>query len=384
MMQDSDMHVQLEEVDGKYRVVKIVKKRDPGYIQGTENYFIFDQEGKRIPLSEEEYTELLGMKENPDDVLNMPEEDLETLGYEASTPMDCWDVIYDASEFVSELKRLIAIQEETGEPLSAEKVADMQEELIYSADWFPYPVDKRFSSPVAEKIAGLIVSQNLSRKQLATMLSNQGLDNRMDIVKDMRSRASKLPLGRARAEMFNRAQSLFDLTMRDIRTGKYHDQPVVPVEDKAKLWAVWRSQQIRDCGEVQLMPWQFEKMERAKLQRNLVAPYQKQLDARREAGEISKDEYLDLLKECQGEAAGRLTVCMKKLFGVAPGKQRVERTKAPLLTASLPNWITEATPMPEATTESDDWVPPEGEVEDTTEFLFIDENQEIAELVDME
>ena len=383
LLEDSNIHVQLEEVEGKYRIVKIVKKRDPGYVQGTENYFIFDSEGKRIPLTEEEYSELLGMKQNPEDVLSLDEEQLEGIDSSVSVAMDMWDVVYDASEFVGELKRLAAIQDETGEPISAAKITDLSEKLIYSADWFPYPTDKRLSSSVARKIADLIETRNLSRQQLASMLGNHGVDNRLDIVKSMRVKAGKLSPGKEKAALLNRAQSLFDLAMRDLKGGTYQDRPVVPTEDKAKLWALWRSQQISDRGEVQLMSWQYEKMERAKLQKNLVAPYQKQLDARREAGEISKDEYRDLLVRCQGEAAEALSASMQKLFGVRPG-QRVERTKAPILRASLPSWIEDAPPMPEASGESDDWVPPDGEVEDSCEFSFVDENQEMAELVDME
>jgi len=347
LMQDESLFVQVEEVQGVPYVTKVVKRREPEFLTGSEIYFVFDNEGIKIPLTEEEYHKLLGLKNDPEDVLNMSNDDLETIGSVAVPPLDKYDVVYDCSEFVKELQKLLDLQDRDGKvAVSKETLADLQEELIYSADWFPYSADKRIQSSVACSIAEKIRSCDLTKQQLGALLGSKMTDNRLQIVKKLRKDAASLPLGKQKAGLLLRAQSIHHSVMKDMKAGKYQDQSIVTDDERAKLWYMWRNKKIETEGAIKLMPWQFQKAFSAKLNKKVTA------------GILSKEEAVVCLSER-----------MEALYGEKKTTLVIERTKAPIVSINLPQWVTEAKSVEEEVVPEEmlgEWIPPTEEIEDIT------------------
>lgn len=265
MLEDNSMHVELDEVDGHWRIVKIVKQREAAYLQGSEQYFVYDDEGKRIPLSEEEYDQMLGINHNPEDVYNYPGIDFTTLDSEQTTPMDKWDIIFDATEFIREASRAIDLHNSGVYKLEPGVLEKMADETIYSADWFPYPVDKRLTAR-AKKVAEEIKQRGMTRQQLAAALRTPE-DQRVNIANDLQKRANSLPLGPQRAQLMKKAQLLKSFAMKDKLAGKF--EPKFSSSEKRQLWDIWRDEELKRNGKVSLMSWQFERAYKAKLRHQI-------------------------------------------------------------------------------------------------------------------
>jgi len=90
LLQEGNINVQLSEVAGRYRLTKLVKKREAAYLQGTDKYFVTDKFGARIPVSEEVFDILIGIEKNPDDVYEAGE--VISIEKDHTPPMDRWDL----------------------------------------------------------------------------------------------------------------------------------------------------------------------------------------------------------------------------------------------------------------------------------------------------
>lgn len=130
LLEDGNLHVVLDEFGV---IVKLIRKRDPEFLNGREDYFVIDQLGRRIPVTEEELDAQLGIEHNPDDVYNCSEVTLEGLDAQRYSeggedeeedhaveitgelvseyvpPMDRWDVIYDATEYTQTARRIVEL-----------------------------------------------------------------------------------------------------------------------------------------------------------------------------------------------------------------------------------------------------------------------------------
>jgi hypothetical protein len=356
MLQESDMHCEVREVEGAYRIVKIVKKREAAYLQGSDHYFVYDHEGKRIPLTEEEYNKLLGLTGDPEDVFNASEVDLQTIGSEHTAPMDVWDVIYDATEFLAESNRLMkTVQwERMDKKTRIATIAHMAEKLIYSADYFPYPQDKRIHGKRAREIAEMIKTGNLSKLQMCQLLGDKVKDKRPEMVKEFRTRATKMPKGKEKAQLLIRANKMVESYCKDRRNYKGPTWETIGDSDRSKLWELWRRRCIELTGSVALMPWQFEKAFRFKLQRQVLK------------GLTTKEE-----------ADQKLAERMEALFGDKNRKNRnigheiLDLHQKP----ALPEWLANAPEIPAEPEEGyafapQDWLPTasfldESSIEDT-------------------
>ena len=326
LLQEGDMHCELREIDDRYRVVKVVKKREPEFLQGSERHFVFDQEGQRIPLTENEFDKALGLAADPDDIYETDHLQLETINSESVPPLDRWDVTYDASEFLNEAQRFIrnwneGITDGIQDPVK--HMEDLANQLIYSADWFPYAADKRIHGSRAREIARKIISGEIKTKQqLGATLGPKVTDRRPQKVKELRSRAEEKEPGRGKAALLIRANKIVDKYCKDLRSLERQPDPISD-SDRAKLWALWRMQRMKDDGEVKLMPWQFEKAYGAKLKKQITA------------GEITHEQ-----------ANRMLTERMQQHFGQKP--QLITRD----IDLEMPVWLKEA-PLPPLTMEDD-------------------------------
>jgi hypothetical protein len=336
LLQDSDMRVELREIDGKYRIVKIVKKREQAYLQGTTSFFVYDKDGKRIPLSEEEFNHLLGMEGNPDDVFNRQDVDLQTLDSEHIAPLDCWDVIYDATEFAVSAERMVDNEKWQTLPNTQKKAQldQLADALIYSADYFPYPADKNLHSPRAKSIAKNI-REGMTKQQLGALLGSREVDKRPEIIQDLRRKAQLISAGPEKAKILVRARTMMEQLVQQRKNYKGPIKDPICDSDRSKLWAMWRDQQIKNTGSVPLMPWQFEKAYRFKLQRRVLA------------GEITKQEAEQFLAE-------RMEKLFAKKGNPALGDEVIRANTEP----SLPPWLQAP--------------PPLQEVEDDYEFAPVD------------
>lgn len=249
MMEDSDMHVELELIDGQYRIVHIVKRRNAEYLQGTEHFFIFDKDGKRMSLTEDQYNDLLGLKKNPLDVLNTSEVELSSLDSENSPPMDAWDVIFSAKEYLNNLWKLSANATE-------EEVQKLQDESIYSADWFPCNRDKRLRSKKALELVALIQKGRVTQFELARTLAEltrNPLQEKQDRALQMRQVALQMPLGKERAVLLKRAGDLLQEVFRAPNI-----QAKISNGEKNRLWEIWRDQQAIQRKTIKLKDWQVK------------------------------------------------------------------------------------------------------------------------------
>ena len=346
LLEDSEMFCEVDDVEGSYHVTKIIRKRPAEYLTGEEHYFIFDKDGRRIPLTEEQFSELLGMKSSEDDVLNLDGEMLEGLNSEYTCPLDKHDVIVDYTEYVRKARAILS-GEWPYQNISNGKKRELlheAEDLIYSADWFPYPQDKRLHSSHARKVASLIESRNLSKQQLGALLGPKDPDTRMAEVKKMRAIAAKMKSSPGKAKLLGRAQSIFDQMTKQRKAKKTAETALVDATDRSKLWAMWRERKALIEGQVELMSWQFQKAYRAKL-----------------------DKLVSQSLITKEEASERLTERTKALYGEGISPVKVERTKAPLLSVQKPDWLENAPPI------TNDVVTEDFEMNTLAEFPEIEE-----------
>jgi hypothetical protein len=266
LMEDGDVHVKLAFWGGRYRIVKIIAKRNPEFKRGSKKHFIFDKESKRIPVSEEKLDEIIGLGGDPEDVYNNKEVEFGGLQEEHIPPMDAWDVCYDATDYLRRLEQLQENDELT--PLlqreGIEAIDKMQDELIYSAKWFPTPVMKGLHSARARAIAKRIES-GLTRQEMRRLLQSPA-DSTKEVVKVARLKARKMRPCREKGQILLGAIKILAIKAEATKQKKYPPAPLAQSE-KAKLWGLWREAEMRRGGSVKLTSWQFRKALRAKLLR---------------------------------------------------------------------------------------------------------------------
>jgi len=270
LIQDNHCRVHIKEVDNSYRAVKIIKKREAEFLQGSENYFIYDKFGIRINLSEEEYDKLLGLEHNPEDVFNAEDVELETLDSDQNAPMDVWDVVWDASDYVNTAQRMIesgASEYELG--LLREGQHPQHEDVKeYSADFFPYPSYRSTYSHRAVEVEAKILSDNLNRAGMMKMLyPAQHEDQRAAKAAKLKAKARTLPLGKERARLFKQAEAMLNSWRKAQKTKKKIASSELSRSECRRLWETWRKRQIDLHGSVELTHWQWAKMYYAKLKR---------------------------------------------------------------------------------------------------------------------
>lgn len=348
MMQDGDLHVDVQEIDGHWRVTKIVKKREPEYLQGSDQYFITDDEGRRIPVSEDELDQMLGIQHDPEDLFNREEIERHPFEHAHTCPRDVWDVIFDASDHVKHCQRLIEDDDWQAQPLWRKKadIAQSEQENLYSADWFYYPVDKRLRTQRAREIAKCI-EQGVSKRQLSSLLGPKSTDKRPEIAKSLRVKASKMRHGKQKAAILVRAQKIVDQYISDRRHGR--TRTPISSSERKRLWELWREREMRVNGSVQLTHWQFK------------AAYQHKLNRQVSRGEITREE-----------ASERLSERLRSLY-------RAEGRFQPKTSHETPSWLrdvpqsTDQQPADDYQFTGGDWLEV-GPIQD--EYLDDDSTQE--------
>jgi hypothetical protein len=281
-MQDSDVHIQVMEIGSRTVISKIVQKRDPEYLQGTDQYFGVTPSGERFPLTEEQHDLICGISRNPEDVYEC--DGIELVGLEAITgehfvPRDTWDIIYDATDYLRAAKRLTqgenagGINGQTFLQMSSQRRAEVLQKLadhgscrIYSAKWFPRKADKRIKTVRAKRIEALLKERTIPRSEMARLIGRPYFDDRdkrPGLIRELTGKAEKMTPGPDRARVMRRAQSL----KQSVRIDRQRAEPPVMGGEKERLWSLWMDSQMREHGSVKLMPWQFEAAMRAKKSR---------------------------------------------------------------------------------------------------------------------
>jgi len=292
MLEDGDMHCQVEEVEGRYRITKIVAKRDPEFIQGTEKTFIIDKTGRQIPIPEEDLDRLLGIETNPDDVLASDEVEIVSIDSEYTTPRDVWDVVFDATEYIQQAQHTLqsledityALKDAEEDPLFSPLLLNalskrykmikaiansiptiMADNLIYSADWFPKRADKRFISNQSKKIACRISTEDLTKQQVGKLIGKARPDQRPEKLRVLKKDAEGLSPSKEKAVLMKKVMKLTDEISKDKMKSIYASNIEIPVADIKKLWNLWQQRQMELHGSIKLQPWQFKTRYNAKL-----------------------------------------------------------------------------------------------------------------------
>jgi len=277
LLQDNSMHINLTDMEDSYRVSKVVKMREAEYLQGSAQYFVLDSEGKRIPIDEDEWEKLTGGNPNPEDVYNHPDAELQGIE-EWTTPRDTWDILFDATPFIQASRQLLEDEVWQTKP-GKQKLQDLEDLSngvtivvqhdnysrkfqggIYSADWFPYPADKRLRSCRALGIAERI-KHGLTRGQLAHLLRDQ-IDTTASDAVAIRKAALQLPLGKERAMRLQRAE---EIRLSAPSLSDRNKSGTITPSEKRRLWDIWRDKELADKGTVELTHWQYAKALKAKL-----------------------------------------------------------------------------------------------------------------------
>lgn len=266
LLQDNDLRCEVDEIDGSWKVVKIVKKREAEFLQGTDKYFVYDDEGNRIPLSEEEYDAHLGIIHNPNDIYNCEDVSLESLEQVHMCPRDVWDVVFDATEYVREARRLIALHKEGAYKLGKGELEWLASELIYSADFFKYHAYHAPLGTRAQKVAKRIEA-GMTKQELGAAIAPPKKDQRLEQATKLEEQAAKLRPCKQRATLMLRAQKMRECSMRDRMAGKFVDN--FSRSERNKLWAMWREREMEVNGTVELKSWQFRTAYSAKLSRQV-------------------------------------------------------------------------------------------------------------------
>ena len=349
LIESTDFHPTIEEdSDGHCHIVKLIRKRNSEFKQGRETHFVYDKEGTRINLSEEQFDSLLGINHNPDDVFNTEDIDLETLDSSYTAPRDDWDVVWDETEVRRAHKQLQTrefwdswTEEQKDEELQLLRDGehpDYEGVKEYSSSYFPYPADRRMVSPKSMLIASQIRETGITRGRLARLLSEPPKhDLRPEKSKALKEQALKLPLGKERARLLGQAQAMMACYTKSMKAMRKRGQtPVVghsiSATDKKALWAMWKDQQVATTGSCELTQWQYEKALYAKLVRT---------------GVDVKD------------ARHRVRLAVKKLYNSNRIGRLVSYESAKHQQEANAEWLQKLQPVSETVTEDDNWQPQE-------------------------
>jgi hypothetical protein len=348
LLENNDLYVELREIDNKYKVVKIIKKREAEFLQGTERYFVYDNKGQHIVLSEDEFDELLNIQHNPEELFEQEDIEFQTLNSEYTAPMDVWDLVFDASEYVKEAEKFVTAWNE--DRLSSSLIhfqspekhlKEMQETGIYSADWFPYAADKKLHSNKAKRIAKAILDKDLTKAQLGAMIGPKEPDTRVRAAQTMKNKAKYLKKGKEKGELLVKAQKLLLQVSEEYRKGKQVSlEPPISNSDRNKLWSLWKEKTIETQGKIQLMPWQFERWYKIKLQRE-TEPKFKSIEQLEKDGILTRDEALIKIKTIHNENSQKLTDRMIKIYSQKPASDSIfiEDFKRPELSQLEISWL---------------------------------------------
>ncbi len=218
LVEDESLRVQL---DDQGRVVKLISRREPEYMQGREEFFITAQDGARIPISEDELDELVGNQANSEDVYIAAAEgkvELKDIESEFSTPRDMYDISFDATEFLQQVDSMDWSEVE-GDP--SEILDELADEYIYSADWFPRKADKRIRSKACrEALAKIQSSRESLPKQVIMQLIGKSLDKRLSMIQELEKQAHSLKPGKMKASLLLRAQTIKLSRIRDLQRSR--------------------------------------------------------------------------------------------------------------------------------------------------------------------
>lgn len=352
-----------EDDDGHLHVVKLIRKRNPEFKQGRTTHFVYDREGNRVNLTEDEFDQLIGIQHNPDDVFNAEDLDLETLDSEHTAPRDDWDVVWDETEVLRAERQLknTNFWDFLGEEQQEQELEMLREgthpEYLgvreYSADFFQYPEHRRLVTPKAKLIADQVRNTDVTRWQMARLLTEPPKrDLRPEKARALRKQADKLPLGKEKARLLGQAQAMMKCHLRSVqamkRRGKrYVEEQDISNSDKRALWALWRDQEIAKHGKVALTQWQYERALYAKLVRSGVD---------------------------HSEARNRVYAAVKKLYNSDRIGRLVPYESAKLKEQKNPNWLQGVQPVSESETDDDnwqpcDWLPSQTEVQNDSEEI---------------
>lgn len=335
---------------GRRIISKIVVRRNSEFIQGQDRYFGISADGKRVPMSEEEWEAYTGGTTNEEDVYEHGDTEFITLDRDYSAPMDRWDVLFDATEYINYVKNLqkqldkledaqlelldttnprkskndiiisraeFFVQKEANIPPKAllDKVnysirglikqtrTNLRDapkrvnELTYSSNWFPQKQDKRLFSKKAQDIIDVINTSDLSKLEVGRMIGNP-LDRRPELVQQFRKQAEKTKPGRKKGQLLIRAQRVAESRMNDMvhrsitEDGKgilvtiQKQETQIPQSDMTRIWEAWHRRCIELYGENKLTSWKFKQHLNRKYMPQLSERLKEQLDKK----EISKEE----------------------------------------------------------------------------------------------
>lgn len=189
LAEDSNNRIDVE----KNRIVKVVRKRDPEYLQGEEQQFGTTADGKRVPLS--------------DDVYDNEEVELVSIDSEWLPAKDKWDLIFDATPFLQKVEMM----RERFNKMEVSKrnwvLNKMSEDLVYSSDWFP---TKRKIVPMRADIKALL---NLVRKGKITRAGvfafcNPITEKKLANAQRIYLKAKRMPMSRGKANTLQQARKV--------------------------------------------------------------------------------------------------------------------------------------------------------------------------------
>ena len=347
LLEDSDLRVDLEEVNNRYEVVTIVKKREPEYLNSKSSFFILDANGDKVTLSEREFDALLKIQHNPEDLYEVDGLDLTSLEGHYSTPKDIWDTLYNSKEYLKTARTLLQNDKWQARPRSAKakqlkqiadgKSAEFPDSSVYSADWFYYTQDKRLHTKRTKEIAEIISTQDISASQLKSLIAQfkPPYDARPAKAAKLRQEAENLPLGRKRALKLQRADRMMECHHVTRRAQLKQGWQEIPQDEVNKLWDLWRECHLKAHGKVSLTYWQYEKM-----------VFEKQI----RSGMLPKD------------AAVYTKARVKEQYGVDVQTERYVPVALKLTQSTMPDWLNslkerDVEPQSEDIFEQADWLP---------------------------
>lgn len=282
MWESTDHRVQVDEMNDRYRITKIVTKRDPEHSESQESYHCYNKAGKRIPLTEKEYDELLGISHSLDDMyealvssvwtedeedVQQEELELESLESSHNAPMDRYDLTFDATEAIREAKRSIEFWNEG----SLQVFFDNKEHFLshiqqivdssYSANWYPARQDKRVHGKRAKSIIKRIECGELSDgRAVATAIGQKEEDMRPIIARNLKKQAMNLPNGPQKVKLMKKAQFIMNCALEDKRKHK-KDKEVIRGAEREKIWSTFNRKAKLDNGEeLKLTSWQYQRI----------------------------------------------------------------------------------------------------------------------------
>lgn len=252
--EDADSRSSIQEIEGIPQIVTLSRKREEeSEVNAKDNsvevYWIYTKHGRRVPLTEEEYTKLLKIKETAkNDVYSQDELLLSSLDSAYIPQKDRWDLLKDVTDYVNQVRRI----NDLGWLSSSEKAEQIKELEPYYNSYYLTPPRKVVTVPIRVKqfVERIRRGEITSRREVSNFINRFHKNCAVHRYQEMKAEVSRMPNGKLKVIKAKAAQNVLqNLVQKKI-------DPIMPLNtyEKHFIWSEYSKYEFNKTGKTRMSP----------------------------------------------------------------------------------------------------------------------------------